>query len=98
MISNEPGIYRKGDKVWIDKVFVLGEITMEVVKLDKPVLATIKEVKERCSEPFGVPYVVLLPKPITEAYNCAKVCYWESDILYKHEDDEDFFWRVWGDQ
>ena len=98
MISGNPGLYSKGDRVWINKLFVLGEITMEVVSLKDPIIASIKEVKERCSEPFGIPYIVDLPKTVLKKYNCAKVCYWESDILCKAEDEDDLFWKVWGDQ
>lgn len=98
MNNDKPGLYLKGDRVWIDKLYVLGDITMEVVKLDNPIIAYIKEVKERCSEPFGIPYVVDLPKNITDNYNCAKVCYWESDIMFKADEEEELFWKVWGDQ
>lgn len=98
MKSKDPGIYKVGDRIWIDKLFVLGEITMEVMDLKDPIIASIKEVKERCSEPFGIPYIVELPKAVLKKYNCAKVCYWESDILCKVDDEEELFWKVWGDQ
>ena len=98
MISKEPGLYKAGDRVWINKLFVMGDVTMEVVDLKNPFIATVKEVKERCSEPFGVPYVISLPKHITKKDNCANACYWETDIICKVEDEEDLFWKVWGDQ
>ena len=89
--------YRQGQKVWIDKIYVLGD-TLTAVKLKEPVIAEIKSVHQRCSEPFGVPYVLELPKEITDSHNCAKVCYWECDIMCKVDEEEELFWKIWGDQ
>lgn len=97
MESKEKGLFREGQKVWINKVYVLGE-TLTSVKLKEPVIAEVKKVKQRCSEPFGVPYVLTLPEEITNEYNCAKVCYWESDIMCEVDEEEELFWKIWGDQ
>ena len=97
MNNKVKGLYEKGQQVYVNKLYILGE-TIEVKTLDTPIIAKIKEVHERCSEPFGVPYVLELPADITDKNNCAKVCYWESDILCKVEEDEELIWKIWGDQ
>lgn len=96
--NDKKPLYNKGDKVFINKLFVIGESTMEIKSLDEPVIATVAEVRQRCSEPFGIPYVLVLPDEISKSYNYAKVCYWETDIICKFEDEEELIWKVWGDQ
>lgn len=88
--------YKEGQKVWINRIYVLQE-NLQTVQLKDPVVAEVKSVRERCSEPFGVPYVLTLPEEVTNKYNCAKVCYWESDIMCE-VDEEELFWKIWGDQ
>lgn len=98
MINAEKPLYNKGDQVWIDQLFIIGEITMEIKKLVDPIIVTVAEVRGKCSDPFGYPYLLHMPEHILAANNCAKVCYWESDIICKFEDDDEFIWKVWGDQ
>ena len=96
--NHPPALYNVGDLVYIKEIYVLDDTTMHVRELDHMMIVKIEDVHERCSEPFGYPYVLKLPEEITEKYNCAKVCYWESDICGRYISDEDLFWQVWGDQ
>jgi hypothetical protein len=89
--------YREGQKVWINRVYVLEE-TLKTVALKVPVIAEVKKVKQRCSEPFGTPYVLILPENITTVYSCAPICYWGSDIMCELDEEEELFWKIWGDQ
>ena len=91
-------MYSKGERVWIDTLFVVGETTMHIKKLVDPIIATVAEVRGSCSEPFGVPYILVLPDHILKTNNCAEVCYWETDIICKVEIEEELIWKVWGDQ
>tara|TARA_R110001592_G_scaffold120430_1_gene324642 strand:+ start:8239 stop:8532 length:294 start_codon:yes stop_codon:yes gene_type:complete len=97
-LNSKQHLYRKGDQVWINKLFVIGEVTMETKNLVDPIIATVAEVRKQCSEPFGFPYVLILPDSVYESNICAGVCYWETDIICKFEDEEDLIWKVWGDQ
>lgn len=90
-------LYSVGDRVYVNVVFDLRE-TIYVIKLDKPIVATISVVGEKCSEPFGYAYTLRLPDHIYQKYNVARVCYWESDILCKEKFQEDLIWQLWGDQ
>ena len=90
-------LYKVGDRVFVGKIFDLKE-TIHVVNLENPVIAEVVVVGQKCSEPFGYPYTILLPLEIRERYNIAGVCYWETDILDKVETDEELFWKTWGDR
>ena len=98
MTKIEKQLYNKGDRVWINKLFVIGETTMESKNLIDPIIATVAEVRGKCSEPFGIPYLLVLPDYVLKTNDCAKVCYWETDIICKVENEEELIWKVWGDQ
>ena len=87
-------LYAAGDFVLIEKLFFI-ESSLHVKKLDVPIVVRVTENRGHTS--LGYAYVLSIPEK-HKLPNAAGVCYWESDILCKTEDPDEYLWKIWGDQ
>ena len=94
MKDSPPPLYSAGDYVFINQIYILKE-SLRTVRLDKSIVARVLENKGPSS--LGYAYVLDIP-PQHKPNNIANVCYWESDILCKTENPDEYLWKVWGDQ